>query len=86
MLGVSADDKHLRVTVEKDRAGVHRRRPQGQSSQASVSSGMAAGIPHSRTLASGRRSGHGSGPSDLFAPNVTQMCTIYSHNEPIQTV
>ena len=62
----------LAVDSTIDRAGVHRRRPQGQAGQpslrslASVGSGMAAGLPL-RAPSSARTSE----PSDLFDPYVT---------------
>ena len=83
MLGVSAHDNNAGVTVEGEvvvgrrlrrRAGVHRPRPQGQSSP--LWPQWAAAWPlvprfRSRTLdaSSGRRSG----PSELFNLFVTQM-------------
>ena len=77
MLGVVADAKFLVIVDSKvmvgrrrrHRAGVRRRRPQGQSSplwpQWAVAWPL---VPRSRT-SSGRRSG----PSDLFQPYVTHM-------------
>ena len=78
MLGVSADDKHC-VTVDgkvvvgrglRHRAGVHRRRPQGQSSPLWPQWAAAWSlVPHSRTL---ERPTLGSVRSS--DPYVTQMC------------
>ena len=71
-IGVTVDGKVVVGRRLHHRAGVHRRRPQGQSSPlctlASVGGGMAAGAAFAHPRAAvGRRSG----PSDLFQPYVT---------------
>ena len=100
MLGVSADDKHWMDCVTIDgkvvvgrrlhhRAGVHRRRPQGQSSPLPLSGlkvaakwaaawplDLAARWCRVRAPSSGRR--RRSGPSDFLAQTVTQMSHIFT--------
>ena len=77
MLRVSADD-NIVVTVKGEvvvgrrrrrRAGVHRPRPQGQSSPLWPQWAAAWPLVPLRAPSSGRRSG----PSELFNPFVTQM-------------